>query len=311
MSGTPMVTAVLVCWNHAPYVRAAVESALGQTHRPLQLIVFDNGSTDGSAAILQQLAREHGFELHLLPSNAGLVPVLNRGLALAAGEYFATLATDDIWLADKTARQVAFFEAHPDVQMVSGQVRTIDEHGRPVDFPATRRPGEVSFADLMRRGCNVAGPTVMCRTATLRAFGGYDESARIEDYAMALRFTHAGHRVVSRDEVDTLYRRHSSNWTGRPLWPELRELGRPYRGDPEYRAFARHSYHGWFRALAAEQKAQALRLLRDEPLRWSWNDIGVGLLKLLVPAAAARRWRRFRSPSTLRAASRPATKSWP
>ena len=89
---TPRVTAVLVCWNHVRFVRAAVESVLQQTYPNIQLIVFDNGSTDGSRRELEALRDVHGFTL-VLQDNLGLVRTLNRGLAMADGELIAPLAS--------------------------------------------------------------------------------------------------------------------------------------------------------------------------------------------------------------------------
>lgn len=292
-SSTPLVSAVLICWNHERFVRAAVESALGQTYTNLQLIVIDNGSADSSPRQLEQLAREHPgrFTLVLRPENAGLIPALNQGLAMAGGPYFTALSTDDMWLPDKVERQVAFLESHPEVHMISGQMRVIDEEGRPSDWQARRHAGEVTFEDLMRDGCMVNGPTLMCRTEALRAVGGYDPNVKIEDYSLALAFTHRGLKVVARDEVDTLYRRHGNNWTARPVWAERLEIGRVYRSHPEYKAFVRRNLAGYFRHLAGHDKRRALKLLREEPLAWTLDDVGVGLLKLLVPRSLLGRYR--------------------
>jgi glycosyltransferase involved in cell wall biosynthesis len=286
---------VLVCWNHERFVRAAVLSVLSQTHRNIQLIVFENGSTDSSRAILEELQKTHDFTL-VCQENVGIVRALNAGLKVARGEYFTILATDDIWLSDKVERQVAFLRRHPDVHMVSGLVTAIDENDAEMAFPMSVRTGEVTFADLMARGNNVLGPTVMCRTSTLRNVGGYDESVRIEDYSLALRMTHEGHRVVALNEVFTRYRRHSGNWTARSLYPDVRAVGQRYRHLPEYRDFVRHNMHRTFRRLAATgQKRAAMELLRSEPIPWTWDDVGVGFIFLLAPAPVIALFRRVKA----------------
>ena len=96
----PPVTAVLVCWNHERFVRQAVLSALQQTYPNIQVIVFDNGSSDGSRRELEALAKEHEFTL-VFQDNIGVVRALNKGLTLGRGKYFTMLATDDVWLPDK------------------------------------------------------------------------------------------------------------------------------------------------------------------------------------------------------------------
>ena len=282
------VTAVLVCWNHAPFLRASIESVVRQTRRAQQILVFDNGSTDGSRELLRELEREFGITL-VFQDNVGLVRTLNRGLAMATGEFFAMLATDDMWAAEKTALQAGFLERNTDVHMVSGQLRIVDEHGKPLDFPNEPRPGRATFAGLMTNGNCVFGPTVMCRTATLRAIGGYDESLRLEDYSLALRFAHKGLGVHVLPDVLADYRRHGSNWTNRPLTNELLEVGHRYRACREYRDYLRYHFPQRFRSLVETgERGAALRWLWREPIEWSWANLGVGLIKLVLPAAITR-----------------------
>ena len=292
--GAPLVTAVLVCWNHERFVRDAVLSALHQTYPAIELLVFDNGSTDGSRRELFALQQEHGFTL-VCQDNIGLVRTLNKALSMARGKYIAGLATDDIWLPGKTAREVEFLETNPDVDLVSGQIECIDGDGNPIYPPLVVRPGDVSFGDLMAYGCFVYGPTVMCRAEMLRAIGGYDESLRIEDYSLALRLTYEGRRVVSLPDVLTRDRRHGNNWTAGSVDPELAEIGRRYRKTPEYRAFYRRNFPMTFwQQVADGHKRQALRTLFNEPVAWTWENVGRGLARMLIPYALIRAYRVLR-----------------
>jgi alpha-1,3-rhamnosyltransferase len=281
-SSPPLVTAILVCWNHERFVRQAVQSALKQTYSNLEVIVFDNGSTDASRAELTAMQQEHGFKL-IYQDNVGLVEALNRGLAMARGKYLAPLATDDVWLEDKVERQVRYLEANPDVHMLAGGLQFIDASGRVMERELKVRAGDQTFSDLMRNGCSVYGPTVMSRVETLRRLNGFDSRSRIEDYTTALHFARAGYRVVVLDEVLTQYRRHESNWTSKPIWAERLELGQIFRSTPEYRQFVRHSLRGYFRDLAGSNKIAACRLLMNEPIAWTWDDVGIGMLKLATP----------------------------
>jgi len=294
----PMVTAVLVCWNHVRFVRKAVESVFGQTYPNIQLIVFDNGSTDGSRAELEKLRAEREFTL-VLQDNVGLVRALNRGLALSKGEYFVCLSTDDIWLPDKTAVQVDFLESHPDVHLVAGQIESIDADGELSAVPTVKRSGEPTFKELMTRGNYVPGPTTMCRIETLNAFGGYDESIRIEDYSLVLKLTYRGMRVVVLPQSLTLYRFHGANWSARSLESELLEVGAAYRHTPEYRDFFRFHFPLTFWHLAKEgNKMSALRLLLSEPVPWTWANVGRGCVRLAIPYFLVRLVRKLRARAT-------------
>jgi alpha-1,3-rhamnosyltransferase len=284
----PLVTAILVCWNHVRFVRAAVESVLQQTYPRIQLIVFDNGSTDGSRRELEAMRDEYRFTL-VLQDNVGLVRALNRGLAMAEGEYIATLSTDDVWLPHKTESQVDYLTAHSDVQLVAGQIESIDAEGELSPVPTVKRWGEPTFAELMTKGNYVPGPTVMCRTAILRELGGYDESVRIEDYTLVLKLTHLGYRVVVLPESFTLYRSHGANWTAKSVDPELHELGALYRDTPEYRGFYRlHFPLSFWRLVKDGHKLKALRLLFSEPVPWTWANVGRGLVRMAIPYGLVR-----------------------
>lgn len=290
----PLVTVVLVCWNHARFVRSAILSVVRQTYPNQQVIVFDNDSTDGSPAIIEALAAQYGFEFIRQP-NVGLVKTLNRGLALARGEYFAVMATDDMWLLDKTERQVAYMQAHPEVVLTCGNSLMIDANDHLIGMAPANRPAmAVSFRELMVNGNCVHGPSVMLRTAVLRELGGYDESWRIEDYTLALRLTHAGHAVHHLGLALVQYRRHGANWTARPIYAENLNTGRPYRHTPEYPLFVKRHARGYFRMLAGSDKRAALDLLRREPIALSLHDVGVGFIKLATPRALIQALRRVR-----------------
>ena len=297
MAGTsslPRVTAVLVCWNHVRFLRKAIESVFAQTYPNIELIVFDNGSTDGSRAELEKLRAEREFTL-VLQDNVGLVRALNRGLGMCTGDYIACLSTDDIWLPEKTAIQVDFLGRNPDVHLVAGQIESIDADGKLSAVPTVKRSGEPTFAELMTRGNYVPGPTTMCRVSTLKRLGGYDESIRIEDYSLVLKLTYLGMRVVVLPESLTLYRFHGSNWSAGSLEAELLEVGRAYRHTPEYAAFYRFHFPLTFWRLVKDgQKMAALRLFLSEPVPWTWDNVGRGLLRLPIPYVLIRLVRRLR-----------------
>ena len=185
-------------------------------------------------------------------------------------------------------------EANPTVDLVCGHLVVIDENDNEIDWPVENRPGEATFESLLRTGNIVRGATVMGRTEAMRAVGGYDESLPYEDFPMALRLTFRGHRVVNTGEVYTRYRRHGNNWTQRPIFDEQYKLAQYYRHSQEYRSFVRYNLRGYFRWLAMDRKRDALRLLFKEPIEWSLFDVGVGLIKLVIPVSAFRLLRTLR-----------------
>lgn len=194
MAAPPVVSVLLPVRNGLPYLPAAVESVLTQTYRPIELLIIDDGSSDGTAAWLRTLTDPRVRVLS--PPAPGLASALNAGLAAARGRYLARQDADDWSAPDRLARQVAWLEAHADVDVLATTVSFVDEAGRPVESAWTETvraqwdtavtPAQI--AALMPLTCCIFHATVLARTAVLREAGGYDQAAvPAEDYDLWLR----------------------------------------------------------------------------------------------------------------------------
>jgi glycosyltransferase involved in cell wall biosynthesis len=123
------VAVVIPCFNVAPFVGGAIETALHQTHTPCDVIVVNDGSRDdfhGAIAPYRSSVRI------VEQSNAGLSAARNRGIDESDSEFIAFLDADDRWHPEKVARQVAFLRAHPECTLVHTRRRFIDLEGRDV-----------------------------------------------------------------------------------------------------------------------------------------------------------------------------------
>ena len=109
---TPTVSVVLNCYNHEPYVGEAIDSVLAQTFRDFELILIDNGSTDGSRRVMQSY-KDKRIRLILHDRNESLSRRLNEGVAAARGEFVSILYSDDLFLPQKLERQLAMFDQLP------------------------------------------------------------------------------------------------------------------------------------------------------------------------------------------------------
>lgn len=190
----PVVSVLLPVRNGLPYLPAAVESVLQQTFTNLEVLIIDDGSTDGTAAWLRTLTDPR--VRRLTPSTPGLASALNTGLAEARGRYIARQDADDWSAPDRLARQVAWLEARPDVDVLATTVSFVDDAGRPVasawteavrtQWDAAVTPAQI--AALMPLTCCIFHATVLAPTAVLRAAGGYDQTTvPAEDYDLWLR----------------------------------------------------------------------------------------------------------------------------
>jgi glycosyltransferase involved in cell wall biosynthesis len=120
MQGKSLVSTVIPVYNGERYLDEAIESVLAQTHRPLEIIVVDDGSTDGSADVAKSFADSQ--VRYCYQPNSGQGAARNQGVNLASGSFFAFLDADDVWLTDKLALQMAAFENNPELDMVFGYI---------------------------------------------------------------------------------------------------------------------------------------------------------------------------------------------
>jgi len=142
---SPRVSVVIPAFNAERFLGAAIESALAQSPAPLEVLVVDDGSTDGTAAV----ARSHDVR-YAHQENAGVAAAANLGASLAHGDFLAFVDADDVWLPGKLARQLARLEAEPGLEAVFGRVREVDLRA-PSGAPAREEAFVARLTMLIRR----------------------------------------------------------------------------------------------------------------------------------------------------------------
>lgn len=205
-----LVSVVIPNYNYARFVGEAVESVLNQTYRSVEVIVVDDGSTDDSLEVLA--AYEERIKL-IAQDNAGVSAARNAGIAASSGELVAFLDADDIWLPEKTARQVAIFEAEPEVGLVHTGVIEIDESGNEIGRRTNGMSGWVSreLLGLERSVILGGGSGLMVRREALDRVGGFDERMSTSaDWNLCYRIA-SKYKVGFVEEPLLLYRVHGSN----------------------------------------------------------------------------------------------------
>ncbi|MEA5550659.1 glycosyltransferase family A protein [Anabaena cylindrica UHCC 0172] len=111
----PLVSVIIPCYNRDRYLAEAIESVLGQSYPNIELIVIDDGSSDRSGEIAQSYPLKYHYQ-----TNGGIGAARNAGIALASGEFLAFLDSDDIWVQDKLAKQMAVFDTNLNIEAVFG-----------------------------------------------------------------------------------------------------------------------------------------------------------------------------------------------
>jgi len=173
-------------------VQRAIDSALAQTRPPEEIVVVDDGSTDGTGEALRARYGDLIGEriVYHRQDNAGVSAARNTGMRLARGRYFALLDSDDLWRPEKTAQQYAWLEAHPDFGMALCDVVRVDADGTPYDVFRRR---EVLREDGWALRWLLLNPSLVPASAMFRrevfeTCGGFDPSLRTaEDIDFHLR----------------------------------------------------------------------------------------------------------------------------
>ncbi len=206
------VAAIVPCYNGARFVGEAVASALAQTYRAVEVVVVDDGSTDGIEAAL---APYRGRIALIRQENAGCAAARNRGLAATRAPFVAFLDADDRWHPERVERQMALLAGDEGLCLVHTRIRYVDAAGRPLPREGKRPPPAASAADVRRElaGRNwLTISSVLVRREALEADGeGFAPGLwGCEDWDLWLRLVERGRfGFIDLPLVD--YRVHDSN----------------------------------------------------------------------------------------------------
>lgn len=196
----PRVSVVLPVFNAAATVGRAVGSICGQTFRDWELIVVDDGSTDGTAEILERCASENARVRVVTRPHAGVTAAANAGLAEARGDFVARMDADDVSHPERLAEQVAWLERDATLGVVSclvdfGGDRVAREgYALHVDWlNALVTPEQIALNRFVE--LPVANPSVLFRRELLERHGAFRDGDFPEDYELWLRWLDAGVRI--------------------------------------------------------------------------------------------------------------------
>lgn len=211
----PLVTVVAVCYNHERFVIECLESIRRQTYTNIQLIVMDDCSTDGSVGRIDGWLRDNSVECLFIKHqrNQGICRTLNEALGHARGKYFSFNSTDDVWLDDKIAAQVAEMEEAPEgAAVIYSDAYRIDEAG--ASLPETymgrwckdcSHNSEGAVLNALAEHNFIPAVAALVRTEAVRAVGGFDERLIYEDYDLWLRLARR-YSFIYSDRTLTKYR---------------------------------------------------------------------------------------------------------
>ncbi len=190
--GLPAISVAMSVYNGERFLASAIESVLAQTFTDFELLIVDDGSSDGSRGIIEGYARADIRIRPIIRESRGLIASLNQLLAESRAPIVARMDADDVCLPQRFARQIAFLAGHPDYGVVGAWCDDIDERGAPWDGGANVPRHPENHADFLRaidQGWPLlCHPAVMFRRDLVLAVGGYHAAFKhCEDLDLWLR----------------------------------------------------------------------------------------------------------------------------
>lgn len=207
------ISVVIPTYNCVDLLSTAIRSAYAQTIAPAEVIVVDDGCTDGTAEVVRELARSLPASfIFIQKPNGGEASARNCGVAAATGEYVAFLDSDDVWLPTKFERQLPFFESSPSPSLTFTALTRVEGESRDLVRVEGWEPTPAYALRRLMKWCCVTPSTVIVRRDVLASVGGFDESLPLStDWDMWLRLAAAGHRFAYLPEAMTDYLWHANN----------------------------------------------------------------------------------------------------
>lgn len=286
----PLVTVVVPSYRHAPYVESCIRSIAAQDYPSIQLVVVDDGSDDGSPAIVRRLGEELGFEAVLAP-HRGFLPTVQDLFSRARGTYYASMGSDDIMPPGRLSLQVAHLEANPATVACSGQALELHDDGSLHPMPQYRSGvPEVSFEDLFLGRKELHTVSMMWRMDAFRAVGGYDPAHAIEDFPLWLKLSRTYGPIHVLPDVLTHYRVHGANLSLQigKIFPQALAALEAHRDHPLHAKAVATWKAAWFSQLARTDRLEAVRRL---PELASFDPAFLGRLpKLVLPSVLQDLW---------------------
>jgi glycosyltransferase involved in cell wall biosynthesis len=218
----PTITAAVAAYNAERWIEEALEAILGQTRPPDEVVVVDDGSTDGTARVLDRFADV--IRVVSRP-NGGCPAAFNSAFREARCDFVAMCGADDVWEPQKLEWQNETLAAHPEIDVLFGNAHVIGDI-RPAGLtddihtdgiPAGLLNGAM-LGDTLYRGNFMCAPSIVIRRALFERLGPFIENYGADDYEYWMRCLRNGASFFYDPRPMLSYRRHESNLSSRLLW---------------------------------------------------------------------------------------------
>jgi glycosyltransferase involved in cell wall biosynthesis len=294
MREPPTVSVIIPAYNSATFLGQTLESALGQSHRSIEVIVVDDGSTDGTATIVAKEAAKDSRLIYLKQPNMGQAAARNAGLRHSRGSFVAFLDSDDLWHTNKLELQLQAAESHSaDIIFTSASIFSDDPRLKTTLHLFNRFigsfTGQAMFDALFEVNNDICMSSALVRKEWMDLVGCFDINPHLlgcEDFEMWLRLARAGARFYGIKERLTCYRIHAMQTSGNRLkmTSAALEVAMKHKLNHSSREVAKNQLIGLHREMVrlsidAHRPALARRYLQALARRdvggWRWNVLSL------------------------------------
>ena len=211
---SPTLSIVIPVYNCARYVQATLDSISQQSFTDYEIIVVDDGSTDGTAEILRSYSEHEPRLVIETIAHRGIVAALNTGFAKARSDLIVRIDADDLMAPSRLERQLAFINDHPKVGASGTYYRIIDENGNVCGSHEPPFCSQEAVELFISNGGNpiYPAPSMVLRKSVVDSLGGFrEEFAQTEDVDLLMRMIRSGFEVIIQPEYLTYFRYHSGS----------------------------------------------------------------------------------------------------
>lgn len=198
----PKVSVILASYNHREFIQEAVESVLCQNYSNFEMLVLDDGSTDGTTQIVEKI---HDSRLRLIKLSPNRrFHARNEGLKVAQGKYIAFQNSDDVWIKNKLALQIQFLESNQNTVLCFTRLKMIDEKGKIIkkcwahsNLAGENQNNDAWLRQLFTTGLNFGIASAVIRNKSIKKAGGFNESLiQMSDYDLWVRLLGLGQLYI-------------------------------------------------------------------------------------------------------------------
>lgn len=202
------LTVFMPAFNAEKYIGEAIGSILNQSYEDFELLIIDDGSTDGTVTIIESF-NDGRIRLLLNGDNKGLTYTRNKGLREAKGELLAILDADDWAYPNRLELQMSFMSANPEIALCGGQAILMDENGKDMGHYQVPQGSAYVRENMLFRNIFI-NPSCMFRVSKIKDLGGYRDFAPAEDFDLSIRIAEH-YTMFNFGEVLIKYRMHNGN----------------------------------------------------------------------------------------------------